>query len=247
MISHISNPRTWLAVAVVGAVSFVSGLAVYDQLNPPPEFAVYPAPGTYEFPSQTAPKTETQTLRVNIAGAVIDVVDISGVNAGPPSGGATTTLFITANAGSYTEVDEFILRNGACPNLTLQDIEAFYAVVEDNEADGNSITLTVTTTDDIVVGSTRGEIPLVVSDETPYDRVWIDGGSGAQIRTFTVDSFAGRGGDCLVERLKVGRLDVSDWLVGKGDGLAAADLDLNLKIGGASTSTNNAERNITIR
>ena len=245
--NHLRRPSTWAAGAVAGALVLVGVLAVYDQVNQPPDFVTWPAPGTYDWPETTALKTETQTFRVNIAGAVINVVDVLGVNAGPPSGSATTTLLITANSGSYIEVDELVLSNGACPNLTLQDVEAFYTTIQDNEADGNSITFTVTTTEDIVVGSTRGEVPLVVSDETPYDRVWIDGGSGAQIRTFTVDSFAGRGGDCLVERLKVGRLDVSDWLVGKGDGLAAADLDLNLKIGGAATSTNNAERNITIR
>jgi hypothetical protein len=45
----------------------------------------------------------------------------------------------------------------------------------------------------------------------------------------------------------VGDLTITNWRVGKGDGLASADFDLDIAFGNIATSTGNIETAVDVR
>jgi hypothetical protein len=237
--------------AVLGAwlLIVVAGAAVAWGVTRPDPWANFPEPGHYIYPSVQAPIPDTQTLRYTIEGARLGEVRVEGASAGPPGGSATTTLLIAADTNSYLFVDELVLDGGSCPRLIVSDLYAWTAVIQDNHADGNSIEFiaSTTTAQDVVVESTRDQVDRFISLDTPYDRIWLDAGAGATVQRLVIQDYAGRGGDCELRGLKVGSIEIRDWRVGAGDGLAIADLELAINVGNSATSTNNAEEFITIR
>lgn len=241
--------RRWVAVLVIGlGLMMIVGLPAAILLSQPDARAHFPEPGIYPYPVETSPVPSTETLQWNIDGAILGTVLIEGTQAGPPSGSATTTLWVRADPGSYIRIGTLTLDGGTCESLIMEDVYAFNLSIVGNTADGKSLTLTPTSTaSDIVIESTRGETRSVISRADPYDRIIIQGGTGATIRSLTITGFDSRGGDCRLTNLRVGTLSITGWTVGKGDGLAAADLDLDIRFGNIATSTDNIETTVDVR
>jgi len=191
-----------------------------------PSYAIIPEPGTYDieqnghrsiFPTEEG----DHSLDLTIDGARVTSLTLENLDVGKD--GLTNVLEISGTGD--TQIESLTIDGLRCGTLTLSDIAAHRLIYTDNDADGNSFApqLGVPAPDDVTVSSSRGAGSISAVGNS-YDKIVVQGGaSGGIIKDFTITDVRTFGGDCVLSDMEIGTLQMTNMVVGTGDGINTPD------------------------
>jgi|TARA_Y100000034_G_C6865667_1_gene394494 hypothetical protein len=162
--------------------------------------------------------TGKDTLKELIQGGRFSTITLSGIQLGPPpdsAGGVAFSIF--ADSGKRITGELVTLNASSCEKLTVSDSEFSTLEVTDNESDGNSFGYSTTSLSSITVASTRDMLSRGHQDES-FDWAYIDGGSGAIVKTLYIN-FQAFGGVCTVSNLAYDVAKITNGTWGNGTGI----------------------------
>lgn len=209
-----------------------------------------PAPGTYALPSRvSADQTRaSQTLKLNLSGARIDNLTISGVDLGKATG-LTNVLELSSPTAAKSQFDSVTIDGLVCPSFTLSDSNIGNLVITNNTADGNSFTVTFGTPTSPVIGSSRGRATVPAITTSTYDRLILDNGtSGGDVTTLNLTNIKAFGGACVVKHVAAGTVTLTNMTIGDGTGINTPSFTVASTVTvGTFQSTGNVEKSVTVR
>jgi hypothetical protein len=260
----------------IGIVAFSSYFAIKGVKAAPiyPDPAIYDVARAYnagnktlqvgdepkftETTTQVERQEATMTLRLNTGGARIGDMYFENLSIGAASG-LTDSLQIvgqTANAGNNITANWFtcetiIIDGLETPSLNIANSEIYALTVQDNVADGLSISSTLSNgVYQINVGSNRGSITVPDVSNSTYDRIILDAGTSSEsiCQTLTLKDVKAYGAGVNLDNIKAGSLIIKNSVVGDGDGIDIADFVIEDSVKVTSTTlTNNIEKALTVK
>jgi len=242
-----------LAVAVLGIGTASGGTLVVAEVIQERSFAngdagIYMAPSN--LPSEELEKElawrkdnpSDNTLRVILNTTPVEEVNISNVNIGTsyasngqPSAlpsGKTEAILIDGN-NTRIEIGKLTFSRNSCKTLALTDIIANKITIKDNQADGLSITTSMTSTlPNLRVSGGNYMADLLQTEGGTYDRLWISAedaltSTNARVNTMTLDNIVSSGGTCDLKKLSIGELVIEFNRVGGDSSLLTKALTVS--------------------
>ena len=242
-----------LAVAVLGIGTASGGTLVVAEVIQERSFAngdagIYMAPSN--LPSEELEKElawrkdnpSDNTLRVILNTTPVEEVNISNVNIGTsyasngqPSAlpsGKTEAILIDGN-NTRIEIGKLTFSRNSCKTLALTDIIANKITIKDNQADGLSITTSMTSTlPNLRVSGGNYMADLLQTEGGTYDRLWISAedaltSTNARVNLMTLDNIVSSGGTCDLKKLSIGELVIEFNRVGGDSSLLTKALTVS--------------------
>jgi len=225
------SPRNVVIAAIAAGTAGGVTVAVMDS---GPSFS-RGDPGVYDAPGDipVVYSDSNNTLRVDLGTTPVGEIIIEDVSVGSaytggtvPSGEANVIIVGgLESAQTYIEVGHFTIDRWRCTKLTLRNIDTHILNMKYNSSDGQS---------DAHVGGTaraRGigggnRADIMSTSGGNYDLVKIrapTSGTNGKVDVLTMSNIQSKGGNCVVERMKIGTLDVLYNEIGSGDGFGAKD------------------------
>jgi hypothetical protein len=229
-----------------------------------PAVASYPDAGIYShLPDDVradipdAPESnEGNSLYHRISGARINVLQVGSTSSQISLGKPTSqdyALHITSDSASTPIYIETVIIDGLeCTDLTVQNSEVYNLSVHDNTASGVTLSqISTSTVSNILFGSLRGVFDFGVATGPSYDRVIIDGGSvGADIKLLKIHNVQTFGAPCLIEYVKVGKMEIKNSRFGNGSGIDSPNFTVASTTSqglGSQAPDNNTEEDVSVR
>ena len=182
------------------------------------------------------------TLRVILNTTPVEEVNISNVNIGTsyasngqPSAlpsGKTEAILIDGN-NTRIEIGKLTFSRNSCKTLALTDIIANKITIKDNQADGLSITTSMTSTlPNLRVSGGNYMADLLQTEGGTYDRLWISAedaltSTNARVNLMTLDNIVSSGGTCDLKKLSIGELVIEFNRVGGDSSLLTKALTVS--------------------
>jgi hypothetical protein len=208
----------------LGLAGIIAATA-YLLVDPAPPY--FPDPGAYLTPSLQGDAVSGQTLKVNLSGR-IKSIKMSDLDLG--ADGVNPVFQITSSATGDIMVQAMTVNGIRCPRLVITGAMQT-ATINNNEADGNSVTLSPATISAPNWGSDRGALTLPEIKGSQFDRIIMDAGDNTVvIESWDMTNIRAFGGQCLWDGLTVGSFTLTNAIVGTGDGINTPDFVLNLDV-----------------
>jgi hypothetical protein len=221
-------------------------------------------PGIYAAPSDLPVFTDENfnTLRLDLGTTPVGAVTIQNITVGTayansalPSGeanvvivGGLAAVVDPAFTETYLHVGHLIVDRWRCTTLALTNIEAHELIVRDNASDGQSISAVAGTPRARGIGGGNRADDMITSGGY-YDQVKLtsaSSGVNGQIDRLTLSNLYTKGGGCVLDRIKVGTLEIILNETGAGDGFATKDFTIATSVIYKSfTNEDNVEVSIT--
>ena len=236
------NPQM-AATMLFGATAVTSGVVVNETIFSEKSFA-RGDPGIYSAPSDLPVFTAENfnTLRLDLGTTPVGAVTIQNITVGTayansalPSGESNVVIiggFPTVSNPAFTEtylhVGHLIVDRWRCTTLKLTNIEAHELIVRGNASDGQSISAVAGTPRDRAIGGGNRADDMITSGGY-YDQVRLtsaSSGVNGQIDKLTLSNLYTKGGGCVLDRIKVGTLEIILNETGAGDGFATKDFSI---------------------
>ena len=235
------SPQMAIGLLAVGTTA-TTGVVAAEAMKPP-SFAAGD-PGVYNAPldSPVFSSDEFNTLRMDLGSTPIGLVEIRDITVGTaytnsalPSGetqpviiGGKPTVADPAFAETYLEVGHMTVDRWRCDTLTLTNIEAHELIVRDNASDGQSISATAGTPRDRAISGGNRADDMQTSGGY-YDQVKITAATTAingKIDRLILSNIFTKGGACVLDRIKAGKLEIILNEVGLGNGFATKEFTI---------------------
>ena len=210
--------------------------------------------GSYEAPIDIPVSYEEgdNTLLISLGSVPVREISIENVSVGTvftgsalPTGQTTTVLVSgnVINGGTNTriEVGHLIFENSRCKKLTLTDIQAHTLIVKGNASDGQSIAPSAGTSR-MLQTSTGGHrsADSMSTNGGQYDRIHIQAptsGVNGQIGVLRLNNLFTKGGDCVLQKLNIGTLEILTNMVGMGNGFSTKEFTISETVTAANILT----------
>ena len=210
--------------------------------------------GSYEAPIDVPISYEEgdNTLLISLGSVPVREISIENVSVGTVFTGSalpvgqTTTVLVSGNVingGTNTriEVGHLILENSRCKKLTLTDIQAHTLIVKGNASDGQSIAPSAGTSR-MLQTSTGGHrsADSMSTNGGQYDRIHIQAptsGVNGQIGVLRLNNLFTKGGDCVLQKLNIGTLEILTNMVGMGNGFSTKEFTISETVTAANIIT----------
>ena len=226
-----------LAMTLVLGGSAIGGGAIVAEVMEPPSFSAGHA-GVYNAPLD-APiffEEKFNTLRLDLGTTPVGLIEITDTTIGTaytgstlPSGesnviivGGLPTVADPAFTETFLEVGHMIVDRWRCETLTLSNIEAHELIVHGNVSDGQSIAAVAGTPRDRGINGGNRASDMQVA-ESYYDMVKITSaasGINGRVDVLRLSNLYSKGGGCVLDRIKVGTLEITLNEVGGDSDLA---------------------------
>ena len=236
------NPQSATALLFAGT-AVGSGVVVNETLFAEKSFS-RGDPGVYSAPLDKPIFTAENfnTLRLDLGTTPVGAVTIQNITVGTayansslPSGetnvviiGGLPAVVDPAFTETYLHVGHMIVDRWRCTTLTLTNIEAHELIVRDNASDGQSIAAVAGTPRARGIGGGNRADDMLTSGGY-YDQIKVtsaSSGINGQIDKLTLSNLYTKGGGCVLDRIKVGTLEVILSEVGNGDGFSTKDFQI---------------------
>jgi hypothetical protein len=233
-----------MAISMLVAGSAVGGGAIVNEVVFAEKSFSRGDPGIYSAPADVPVFFEESfnTLRLDLGTTPVGAVTIANITVGTayansalPSGetnvviigGVATSTNPTFNE-TYLHVGHMIVDRWRCTTLKLTNIEAHELIVRDNASDGQSIAAVAGTPRARGIGGGNRADDMVTSGGY-YDQIKLTSatsGINGQIDKLTLSNLYTKGGGCVLDRIKVGTLEIILNETGAGDGFATKDFSI---------------------
>ena len=210
--------------------------------------------GSYEAPIDVPISYEEgdNTLLISLGSVPVREISIENVSVGTVFTGSalpvgqTTTVLVSGNVingvtNTRIEVGHLILENSRCKKLTLTDIQAHTLIVKGNASDGQSIAPSAGTSR-MLQTSTGGHrsADSMSTNGGQYDRIHIHAPNSAvngQIGVLRLNNLFTKGGECVLQKLNVGTLEITLNEIGIGDGFSTKEFTISETVTAANIIT----------
>ena len=214
--------------------------------------------GVYTAPSDvpTSFDESDNTLRIDLGSTPVREITIENVSVGSvftgsalPSG-ETNVVEISGNVvtgGSNTrlEVGHLIFEKSRCKKLTVTDVQAHTIKIIGNASDGQSIAPSPGTSRMRAIGGGHSQADAMITSGGQYDRILVNApnsGVNGKVGTLRLTNLWTKGGDCILNKMNVGTLEILLNEVGIGNGFATKEFTVATNVTGANIEiTDNVE------
>jgi len=214
--------------------------------------------GVYTAPADvpTSYVEGDNTLRIDLGSTPVREITIENVSVGSvftgsalPSG-ETNVVEISGNVvtgGSNTrlEVGHLIFEKSRCKKLTVTDIQAHTIKIIGNASDGQSIAPSPGTSRMRAIGGGHSQADAMITSGGQYDRILVNApnsGVNGKVGTLRLTNLWTKGGDCILNKMNVGTLEILLNEVGIGNGFASKEFTVATNVTGANIEiTDNVE------
>jgi hypothetical protein len=192
-------------------------------------------PGIYLAPADSPIEysSDNQTLRVDLGSTPVGEIIIEDVSIGTSYTGSTIPQAVTevivvggvSTVSTYLEVGHLVIDRWRCSKLTFSNIEVYELNVKWNSSDGQSVAAVPGVPRPRAIGG-GNRADSMTSSGGYYDLIKIrapTSGKNGQVDYMRLSNIYSKGGNCLVDRLKVGTLDIIYNEIGNGDGFDDKD------------------------
>lgn len=192
-------------------------------------------PGVYLAPHNTPIEysSDNQTLRVDLGSTPVGEIIIEDVSIGTSYAGSTVPQAVTevvivggvSAVGTYIEVGHLVIDRWRCSKLTFSNIEAYELNVKFNLSDGQSLSAIPGVPRPRAIGG-GNRADSMHSKGGYFDLIKIrapTAGKNGQVDYMRLSNLHTSGANCLVDRLKIGVLDIIYNVSGNGDGFDDKD------------------------
>ena len=214
--------------------------------------------GVYTAPADvpTSYVDGDNTLRIDLGSTPVREITIENVSVGSvftgsalPSG-ETNVVEISGNVvtgGSNTrlEVGHLIFEKSRCKKLTVTDVQAHTIKIIGNASDGQSIAPSPGTSRMRAIGGGHSQADAMITSGGQYDRILVNApnsGVNGKVGTLRLTNLWTKGGDCILNKMNVGTLEILLNEVGIGNGFATKEFTVATNVTGANIEiTDNVE------
>ena len=214
--------------------------------------------GVYTAPADvpTSYVEGDNTLRIDLGSTPVREITIENVSVGSvftgsalPSG-ETNVVEISGNVvtgGSNTrlEVGHLIFEKSRCKKLTVTDVQAHTIKIIGNASDGQSIAPSPGTSRMRAIGGGHSQADAMITSGGQYDRILVNApnsGVNGKVGTLRLTNLWTKGGDCILNKMNVGTLEILLNEVGMGNGFATKEFTVATNVTGANIEiTDNVE------
>ena len=214
--------------------------------------------GVYTAPADvpTSYVDGDNTLRIDLGSTPVREITIENVSVGTvftgsalPSG-ETNVVEISGNVvtgGSNTrlEVGNLIFEKSRCKKLTVTDVQAHTIKIIGNASDGQSIAPSPGTSRMRAIGGGHSQAEAMITSGGQYDRILVNApnsGVNGKVGTLRLTNLWTKGGDCILNKMNVGTLEILLNEVGMGNGFATKEFTVATNVTGANIEiTDNVE------
>lgn len=214
--------------------------------------------GVYTAPSDvpTSFDESDNTLRIDLGSTPVREITIENVSVGSvftgsalPSG-ETNVVEISGNVvtgGSNTrlEVGHLIFEKSRCKKLTVTDVQAHTIKIIGNASDGQSIAPSPGTSRMRAIGGGHSQADAMITSGGQYDRILVNApnsGVNGKVGTLRLTNLWTKGGDCILNKMNVGTLEILLNEVGMGNGFSTKEFTVATNVTGANIEiTDNVE------
>ena len=214
--------------------------------------------GVYTAPSDvpTSFDESDNTLRIDLGSTPVREITIENVSVGSvftgsalPSG-ETNVVEISGNVvtgGSNTrlEVGHLIFEKSRCKKLTVTDVQAHTIKIIGNASDGQSIAPSPGTSRMRAIGGGHSQADAMITSGGQYDRILVNApnsGVNGKVGVLRLTNLWTKGGDCILNKMNVGTLEILLNEVGIGNGFATKEFTVATNVTGANIEiTDNVE------
>jgi hypothetical protein len=229
------SPNMAVTLLIGGSVATTGVVA--SEVMQPPSFSRGDA-GVYNAPLD-APiffEEKFNTLRLDLGLTPVGLIEITDTTLGTaytgstlPTGetnviivGGLPTVADPAFTETFLEVGHMIVDRWRCETLTLTNINAHELIVSGNASDGQSISAVAGTPRNRGIGGGNRASDMLAS-ESYYDQLKItaaSSGVNGRVDVLRLSNLYSKGGGCVIDRVKVGRLEIILNEVGGDSNLA---------------------------
>jgi len=226
-----------MAITLLIGGSVATTGVVASEVMQPPSFSRGDA-GVYNAPLD-APiffEEKFNTLRLDLGLTPVGLIEITDTTLGTaytgstlPTGetnviivGGLPTVADPAFTETFLEVGHMIVDRWRCETLTLTNINAHELIVSGNASDGQSISAVAGTPRNRGIGGGNRASDMLAS-ESYYDQLKItaaSSGVNGRVDVLRLSNLYSKGGGCVIDRVKVGRLEIILNEVGGDSNLA---------------------------
>ena len=214
--------------------------------------------GVYTAPADvpTSYVDGDNTLRIDLGSTPVREITIENVSVGSvftgsalPSG-ETNVVEISGNVvtgGSNTrlEVGHLIFEKSRCKKLTVTDVQAHTIKIIGNASDGQSIAPSPGTSRMRAIGGGHSQADAMITSGGQYDRILVNApnsGVNGKVGTLRLTNLWTKGGDCILNKMNVGTLEILLNEVGMGNGFSTKEFTVATNVTGANIEiTDNVE------
>ena len=214
--------------------------------------------GVYTAPSDvpTSFDESDNTLRIDLGSTPVREITIENVSVGSvftgsalPSG-ETNVVEISGNVvtgGSNTrlEVGHLIFEKSRCKKLTVTDVQAHTIKIIGSASDGQSIAPAPGTSRMRAIGGGHSQADAMITSGGQYDRILVNApnsGVNGKVGTLRLTNLWTKGGDCILNKMNVGTLEILLNEVGMGNGFSTKEFTVATNVTGANIEiTDNVE------
>ena len=214
--------------------------------------------GVYTAPSDvpTSFDESDNTLRIDLGSTPVREITIENVSVGSvftgsalPSG-ETNVVEISGNVvtgGSNTrlEVGHLIFEKSRCKKLTVTDVQAHTIKIIGNASDGQSIAPSPGTSRMRAIGGGHSQADAMITSGGQYDRILVNApnsGVNGKVGTLRLTNLWTKGGDCILNKMNVGTLEILLNEIGMANGFATKEFTVATNVTGANIEiTDNVE------
>ena len=196
------------------------------------------------------------TLRIDLGSTPVREITIENVSVGSvftgsalPSG-ETNVVEISGNVvtgGSNTrlEVGHLIFEKSRCKKLTVTDVQAHTIKIIGNASDGQSIAPSPGTSRMRAIGGGHSQADAMITSGGQYDRILVNApnsGVNGKVGTLRLTNLWTKGGDCILNKMNVGTLEILLNEIGMANGFATKEFTVATNVTGANIEiTDNVE------
>lgn len=218
---------------------------------------VYAAPHDVPVSYVTDPEEDGyNTLRIDLGSTPVREITIENVSVGTvftgsalPAGQANVVDIggnvVTGGTNTRLEIGHLIFEKSRCKKLTLTDIKAHTLIVRGNASDGQSIAPSPGTSRMRAIGGGHHQAAAMVHSGGTFDRIHVNApGSGVngRIGTLRLSNLYTKGGDCVLNKITAGTVEILLNEVGMGNGFATKEFTIATNVEAANlTVTDNVE------
>jgi hypothetical protein len=157
--------------------------------------------------------------------------------------GETTVVAVGGNpavnnfSATRLEVGTLIFEKSRCKKLTLSDINAHTIIVKGNASDGQSIAPSPGTGRMRAIGGGHHQADAMITSGGTYDRIWIQAptsGVNGKVGTLRLSNLFTKGGDCVLDKMDIGTLQVELNEIGMGNGFETKEFQISTNVTGAN-------------
>ena len=194
--------------------------------------------GVYAAPADipTSFSDENNTLRIDLGIIPVREITIENVSVGTVFTGSTlptghnNVVQISGLALSATstrlEVGHLIFEKSRCKQLLVSDVTAHTLIVKHNSSDGQSIAPSPGTGRMRAIGGGHHQAEEMKTSGGTYDRLVISArtsGVNGKVDTLRLSNLYTKGGNCVLNRMDIGTLEINLNEVGEGNGFATKE------------------------